>query len=609
MTILSRLHFAGVTAALLLSSPLTHASGAVLSYEGASDPTVDVEIAVAVTPFGTTRWTRLTVDQAEHVLWLLPARPGAAIDWTTDTWLTALHDASTPRVAPPTTSPPCGMPTATQRVPPWSPIATKTLPRAVTIHMSENELRRHASARGFAIGDAVGAKVRDAYAGGSAFVAVELSSDGGVRSTPTLRVSDDGPAVVPLALTGSRTSMVRVTAMILGEGSATIPGAQPLEPRWGSAGSTFARDRQTALANGGGSVWLVESTSHDVVFDGVAVPHAEPIEPLSTSYFRDGSGQPPRDCNASARRAASSTGTVGRLCAAGAVARVPGGAACIPTSGSIDPAAFVCATGNDDLALALAGTAPRFTAITRLTGLIEPRQSGLDLPITQTTAQASPVEFAAAYEPCPADVPSGSQTRPPQSSGTAPPAPYSEPPFRYGRTSGGCGGGSTTIIVDDTGDEPAATDDGCGASSPGTEGPTETAGDDDDDDDDDATTSDSCNSNSDLDESSDVDESGDTDDSSDACSGGSNTSSDTASGGDSCDSDDGDSDDDDDDDSDESAWNESRRDRRFAARASGTMPKRWLRSGPKRSSPVSRYALAFVALILPIRRGLRVRKL
>ena len=69
-----------VAAALLVASHAAHATGAVLPPAGSAEPsTVDMELAVAVTPFGSTRWSRLTVGGASSVLWLVPARPGAAL--------------------------------------------------------------------------------------------------------------------------------------------------------------------------------------------------------------------------------------------------------------------------------------------------------------------------------------------------------------------------------------------------------------------------------------------------------------------------------------------------------------------------------------------------
>jgi hypothetical protein len=230
----------GVIAALLFASHSAHASGAILPPAGSTDPeAVDVEIAVAVTPFGATRWSRLTTSGASTVMWLVPAHPGAALDWASDAWLGALHHASTPRVAPPTATPPCGMSGAPQRTASWGSTGAKKFPRAVTIHPSESEFRAHVTSRGFEVSTTSAARIIEAYAKGYALVSLELDTGGAMVSTPTLRVSDDGAGIIPLALTGNRQTNARVTAMVIGEGGALLPGARDLDADgliWGGSG-------------------------------------------------------------------------------------------------------------------------------------------------------------------------------------------------------------------------------------------------------------------------------------------------------------------------------------------------------------------------------------
>ena len=99
-SVLSCARIAAVTA-LALAPLSASAHGAVLRPAAAADPsTLDVAVAVAVTPFGTTRWTRLTVAGPPSVLWLVPARPGAALDWASEGWLRTLEAATSPRITP-----------------------------------------------------------------------------------------------------------------------------------------------------------------------------------------------------------------------------------------------------------------------------------------------------------------------------------------------------------------------------------------------------------------------------------------------------------------------------------------------------------------------------
>lgn len=610
-------------AALLLLTPaFAHASGAVLPPAGTGEPTtLDAQVAIAVTPFGTTRWTRLTVGGTQSVMWLVPARPGAALDWASDGWLRSLEDATSPRVAPPSATPPCNMPSAAEQVSPWTAGGVKKFPKAVLVHESEGDVRAHVAARGFAVSNLVAAKIADAYARGYTLVSLELDASGAsVIASPTLRVSDDGAAVVPLALTGSTESPVRVTALVIGDGPATLAGARELDPSaltWGRNYSSYANARASTLVAGGGAVWLREAAAHEILFDGLAVPRATPIEPLVSGYFHDATGKAQPTCAAAARDAGSGTGTVGRACASGALVKVPGGSGCTPEGGTIDPGSFTCGAGVDDLALALSGSAPARTFITRFTGLVPQNGFGLDTAIASTVATESPVVFAGRYEPCPVvvDPPSssGGLTPPPPSSSPADPAR----PYHYERSSG-CSGSATTVVYDDTGEEEPVADEGCGSSSTGT--------------------------------------STSTGDDSDSCSGGSSSSSSGSSSDDDSDSSGWDSDDDDSDSSDSSdsstsdscdcgksttgsstssssGWDDE--DSEATAQSlriggegdAGASPgaekatkkkkhgkkhlKKTSSSAKKRSgpSPVSRYALLFVALVLPLRRRLRLKKL
>ena len=238
-------------ATLAIIPRAAHANGAVLPPANAAEPSaLDIELAVAVTPFGTTRWTRLTVGGTTTVLWLVPARPGAALDWASDGWLATLEEATSPRVAPPSASPPCGLPAAPERVPSWSTVGVKKFPRAVAVQASANDARAYATTHGYAVSADVSTRIGDAYAKGYVLVSLELETSGGsLVSSPTLRISDDGGSIVPLALTGSAVTAVRVTAMVLGDGPTMLPGARDFDPNllaWGKTSSGYGCMSPTA---------------------------------------------------------------------------------------------------------------------------------------------------------------------------------------------------------------------------------------------------------------------------------------------------------------------------------------------------------------------------
>src|SRR5690606_35827449 len=107
---------AAAFASLLVPAP-AKAGGAVLPKTGGVDPDLlDVRVAVAATPAGTTRWSSITVSDSSRVMWLVPARPGAAVDWAADRWLEALDDATAVRILPPSAATVCPFPRAPQRV-------------------------------------------------------------------------------------------------------------------------------------------------------------------------------------------------------------------------------------------------------------------------------------------------------------------------------------------------------------------------------------------------------------------------------------------------------------------------------------------------------------
>lgn len=605
--------------ALVLTPTASRATGAVVAPKTAADPsTVDVAIAVAVTPYGTTRWTRLTVGGVQNVMWLVPARPGAALDWASDSWLTSLEEATTPRVAAPSVFPPCGMPIKADKVAAWGATGAKRFPRAVVVHRTASDARAHVAARGFGMSSDVAAKLDAVYANGSSLVSLELDGGGGaIVSTPTLRISDDGGAVVPLALTGSTQSIVRVTATVLGEGPATLAGASDLTSsslRWNIKSSDYEETRSATLLAGGGAAWVREAAAHDVMFAGATVPQGTAIEPLVSEYFKSASGQASPQCDAAAKNAASAAGVVGRACAQGALARVAGGVNCTPESGAIDPSAFSCGPGVDDLALALAGISPANAFVSRFTGVVSKDGFGMDVAISSGAPQ-SPVVTAGSYAPCPVLAPGGKG-----SSGFSPPSPPTSTPPASGDgsendvrylTRSGCSGSSTTVVYDDT----------------STGGQTS----DDDDDDDDSTSWDDSDTSSGS--------------SGESCGGGSSSSSSSSSGSD-------DSSWDDDDDSSSSlsescdcggtsssssgGWDDSDSEATSQSLTVGgadagdgtksvvkkTKAKKKThgkhKNGHKKTSaggkrggpsPVSRYALLFVALLLPLRRRLRMKKL
>ncbi len=579
---------ASLFACALLVPGTTDAAGAVLPLADSPVPAfVDVRMAVAVSPSGSTRWSEITVPSGTPAMWLVPVRPGAVVDWAPRRWLDALDDATAPRVLPPNVSSACPLPVnAPEKAAPWTPARPGPVGGPVSVQPTADAARAHVAERGHRLSSAVDTKITELYARGWNLVAVELPAGAAAQASATLRVSDDGGDgrnVLPLALAGGAST--RVTVFAIGAGVARVPGTRDIdtsELRWGREGSTYDEWRSAIVRGGRGDIWLRESASHTAIFDETPVVRgAHPIASVVTGYLPD----PP--CSPAAAQALSAhQGAVAVSCGPGAAARVPGSAGCIPSSSGIDPTVLRCSS-DIDLALALAGLAPARAVVTRLAGWIPAGTQGSDLEV-QFDPGAShqlPLIHAGEDDHC---------TAPPASEGLSP-VPPPQPPISSSSSSGGdeyvpasdgCGGSTVVTGGGTTYDEPAPEDDG--SSSESCSGDGSSSGWDDSDDSggwDDSDSGDSCSS----DESS---------SSSDSCSGGSSSSSSSSSGG----SDDG-WDSEDSDDGWDTADDMSPENKKL--RPASKKPKPHAKTTKKKSSPVSRYALLAAALLLPLRRRKR----
>lgn len=539
----------------MLTSATANANGGVLSPESATAPPsqLDVSSAVAVTPFGTTRWARITVAGVPRAMWLVPARPGAALDWSSEGWLDALDDASAPRIMPPLGDAMCSFPIDQDRVATFGSIGTSRATTGTTVLATEAAARAHASARGFAIDAKQGEQLGKVYASGFQLVAFELDVPSlATTSTPTLRVSDDGIATLPLALTGGSNARTRITAFVTAPDPMTVTGGRDIDLRaitWSAAKSDYGAYRATALANERGAFWLRESSDR-VVFRS----SAESAPSVIDSYFKSST------CRNAALAAAQKQGAVGRLCAPGAVATVPG-PACVTNAGDVDVTPFVCGN-DDDLALALAGTSASRLTVSRFAGMIMERTLGGDVSVLPGGSLSGAFKRAGKFASC---------TEPPPYSPPISTPPSGEPVIEDQTSvtfasSDTCGGNTTTTVEE--GETTSSNDDGCGGS---TESTTE----------------------------------GDSSSSDESCSGDSSTSTESE------------SDDDDDDgwDSDDSSSSSSSSDDDSCGKSDAAPKKAPKTKTPKSKStakngksPVSRYALFAVAIILPIRRRLRFAK-
>ena len=524
-------------------------------------------MAVAVTPRGTTRWTQLSISSSGATLVLVPARPGAAIDRASGAWLAALDEASAVHVLPPLSLPAgCVFPLAPERASAYAETAGTTAEApssALTFLSSHAAVLGHVTQRGFELPLATSAALESLFASGWWVVAMETPERSGPSSTATLRVSDDGPPMLPLSLLGSRAATTRVTAFALGHGHA-VASAYDLRGSvltWGANGSSYVPWRRSIVERNAIGGWLRESAGHRPVFDGTVLVDAPRAPSVVDRYL--GSSE----CISRAKSVASHAGALETTCAAGALGRIPGGTPCRAESGDIEAAHLTCGAGSDDLALALAGASPANVVLTRWAGSIPRGTLGrnMDVWIADAEHELPNVVVAGSAVPC------ASSSRPPLSPPSGGGAPRSAAPLAPAEDSAAAdvasfGCSASTAVAEEEWDDGS---DDCESDT--SSGSDDCSGD----------TSSSSGSDSYDDYDDSYDDSDDSDD----------------------DADDDSSDDSDDDDgasddvTDDTVYDLSRdplKKKSTGLRSTSS------RSGGK--SPVSRFALFAVALLLPIRR-------
>ncbi|MBX3225831.1 MAG: hypothetical protein KIT84_30360 [Labilithrix sp.] len=440
-------------------------------------------MAVAVAPAATTRWSEVTLPAGPAAGWLVPIRPGASIEWASGAWLSSLDVASAPRVLPPTAPTSCRVRTSYEMPSQWVTPRARLPASTITLHLSVAETEAWAQARGLEVGAAQGGRLDELYASGWQVAAIELAASDAARTSPTLRVTDDGGPVLPLSL-GASELETAVTLFVIGAGHAKVAGARDVERSkvlWGPARSSYEELREETLLRTSG--WLRESTSHAALFDDVPLKGVR-VRPVAATYFDD------PDCAASVQRLGSRTVAEG-------------------------PSMLTCGA-QTDLAVALAGIAPADANLTRLIGVLPASGDESTSVALESGPQRSAVFAAAGYEACDpnANGANGANGADPRDPIVDRPDWPSGPTFPSSPSKAG----STSASSDDT--SIYVPGDGCG----GGVVVSDTASDDD------WTTSDSSDSCSSDTSSSDGWDTSDTSDSSDSC------SSDTGDGWDTSDS-------------------------------------------------------------------------
>lgn len=552
-----------VAFAAALAPPVAHASGTLGTSPRGVAPTA-VRVAIATDGVRTTRWQMAVLPPGERIAWLVPARPGAAIDLAGDPFFAALDEATQVRVLRPVAAPSaarCGAEGEIELVRDDTPTERATPePGGPVVLTSAAELTRFAADRGLYLAPGFASL---AFQDGSLLIAIVFAPGARPSSTPVLRVSDDGPAALPLFLTRATSEPVPVTAWVVGAAPAQFGAPVALAGSsvvWGERGSNYRAARDEAVAAYRGFGFLTEAASHDLVFGPLpTLPNGEAPRPLARTFAERVTGTPAEAvaCAGTLERLRNAPLRFGVVCPAGVVGRLPGGAEpCTPSPGDVDPALASCGTTDDDLALALSGKRVDALSVTRAYGLIPAGGFGVRVGYEEAVEKWPFVESQRFDPAClPAPPPGATSASPaPTSGGRAPSSREPQPQDEEGSyESSGCGGGSAIVIDSSGSNDTGSSDDSCSSDSSGSS--------------DDSGSSDSgCGGDT---------VGGDNDGSGDACASDSSSSSSS----DTCSGDSGSSD---------------------SGCDSGDASLR--RTRPRGKSPVSRAALALFALALPLRR-------
>lgn len=424
--------------AVVFAPVTSHAGGVVLAPIGMPlpNPGIGVRMAIAIGPSSTTRWSEVTVPAGPAVGWLVPIRPGASIEMVSNEWLSSLDTATAPRVLVPKVAAPCALHQSFESPSPWVRPGASLAPSPIALPVTAADAQAWAEGHGLSVGG-VGPALVDLYASGWRVAAIELAASDSTRTSPTLRVTDDGGAILPLSITASDFD-TKVTLFVVGAGHATTADTREMNDsalEWSVTGSSYTNLRRNLLGGGG---WLRESSSHDALFDSVPITLGQSVPPVTATY-----------CSA-----------------------LPD----IGSSTDVQSAETLTCDTHTDLAFALAGIAPADAVLTRLAGLLPTGQAAGAPAITLGTGPArSPVRTAASYDhPCPVDVDPGgddddtTSPSPSSPSGSSPSFPRypggssssssnnsnagagSSTPEVYVPSDGCSGGGGTYVEEDDS---------------------------------------------------------------------------------------------------------------------------------------------------------------
>jgi hypothetical protein len=412
---------AHTTSALLLAACLSAATPALAtgSLSSVDHTPLELRVALSLGPDRTSLWTQLRVDsEAGQLAVVIPAAPGAALDWATPAWFEALEVASAPRVLPPE-----GVDAACpgQQPAPLIDLVGDSYHAATLTPLELLVLDDAASVASWAVSHQLhlSSSMYDNISAlsGYRFVLLRFDVPDAVSLTPALRVVGPGPnPVLPLVLSEAQDEPMLITSLTLAEGSTILTGSSAridldrLSFDVAAIESNYAALRDSALWGGS---WLREMSSRQAMTLPIAAGEHR-IDPLPITYFTraalyQGGVVDAPNCVARALDALARPLPIGTSCPAASLGWIGAPAPCQegPVTGVIDPSELRCAPLADDLAIALSGQVADAVWLTRFSTVVPPGGNGnwrTVLPSNDETMH--PVHTAAIHDVSGCDDPS-----------------------------------------------------------------------------------------------------------------------------------------------------------------------------------------------------------
>jgi hypothetical protein len=350
--VLRRITLLGVFSIALVAGAERPASavGVVLGAEA-----TNVRVAIAPAPDRTTRWISLGVSGTQPFVWIVPMGREAAVDTTSSAWLEALDVVSAPRVVSS-----CGG-SAMETVRGIDLGAGLPAPK-LTIAATKPEL--DAALTGFFVTPEMQATLK------AILETHDLAVLRAVAPTPaTIRIVDrDAYPMLSFSLLQSPRDVDVVTMVVGGQRATMGTSVEPPQMlHWFGTQSDYLLQRDGILAKAGPGAFLTESALPAVVLDNQRVSPAV-VNSLALEYFSRAADY--GDTTGSLVSCVGSAGSQGTTvqtpyCARGDL----GGTTVTPCTSA---SGLTCGPHADDLALAMAGRAPKYVWITRLVGRVSP---------------------------------------------------------------------------------------------------------------------------------------------------------------------------------------------------------------------------------------------